>query len=388
MPESEQSLADIFATRMDRAEQQDGGNWKGLCPKCSGTFWIMSTGYSCNGCSLKGTSLWDLDAIFDERDGIGTYAEPENDPFQYDGPKFDVVGEGLLDEIDRKKQEPVDAVATPFKAWNLSCRDEGGGEGIARGWHMVVAGNPGMGKSVLALNIAAAAVRAGERVALISLEMSQMQAVTRYMSIFTGVKIRGLEHGKGYSTDEAFQAKSIIMENEERTGGQFIVNRRQISKLSDIAGAMRWLHEIQGCRYFITDYLQLAWTGNATNLLDRVTEVSHTVRQMSTDLHVVSIGLSQFNRSTSAAKETPTVQGLMGGSPLENDAEQVLMLDHSRYVKTPGQKHFGCDALVPLVLGKNRHGPVGEFAVQWDYSTLRATETDMKRLQTALDAQT
>lgn len=383
--EGMREFVDLIAGRLDSAEKQEAGNWKGQCPKCRDySFWVGTNGFSCTACSWKSSDLFDLDKALDQRDGLGIYA-PEREEQVYSGPIFDIVSPSLLQEINKKKQEPVDATATPFKAWNNACRDEGGGEGLARGWHLLIAGNPGMGKSVLALNIAAKAMREGEKVAFVSLEMSQMQAVTRLMSIFCGIKINLLEHGKSYSEDSAFQAEAMIEENRQRCGGFMAINRRQMSKLTDITAAFRYLHEEFGCRYFITDYMQLAWTGNAGNMLDRITEVSHTVRQMSTDLNVVSVGLSQFNRSTSAAKETPTVQGLMGGSPLENDAEQVIMLDHSRYVKTPHL--YGCDALVPLVIGKNRHGQTGEFAIQWDYSTLRATETDMSRLQTELERQ-
>ena len=64
-------------------------------------------------------------------------------------------------------------------SWNRRCRDEGGGVGLAHGWHVTIAAKSGTGKSILALNIAARAIECGERVAFLSLEMSRAQVATR-----------------------------------------------------------------------------------------------------------------------------------------------------------------------------------------------------------------
>ena len=69
----------------------------------------------------------------------------------------------VLRHINKVKLDPVDAVPTPLPGWNNHCRDEGGGVGIARGWHVVVAGNTGLGKSLLSLNLAAGAIKHGHK---------------------------------------------------------------------------------------------------------------------------------------------------------------------------------------------------------------------------------
>jgi hypothetical protein len=62
----------------------------------------------------------------------------------------------------------------------------------------------------------------------------------------------------------------------------------------------------------------------------------------------------------------------MGGSPIENDSDQVILLDHSNYerVSQPGNDH----ALTQLLLGKNRHGSMSEIPVKIDFRCLRITE--------------
>jgi replicative DNA helicase len=296
-------------------------------------------------------------------------AEDEAPPFvQVLGPE--------LDRLEQLKLAPLDVAPTPFRSWNLICRDEGGGKGLARGWHIIIGGNSGYGKSLLAINLAAHAVANGEKVGIISLEMSKPQCMTRFMAIFSGGSIRKLEWGSSYDKETAYTAKSLIEENYDRNGGVLLTNERPMSSLADIVAAMRYLYEYQGCRYFITDYLQLAWAGNAQNATDRITEVSHAIRGEAVDLSVVSVGVSQFSRAISRADESPVIQGLMGGSALENDSNQVLLLDHSTYKET-GET----GAIIKLLVAKNRHGSRGEVPLMWDYSTLRVKECDAREFE-------
>jgi hypothetical protein len=108
---------------------------------------------------------------------------------------FDPIIGDTLDRIKARKLEPIDAVPTMLPTWNAHCRDSGGGVGLARGWHVTVGAKSGRGKSLIALNLAAAAVVYGERVAFISLEMTQEQLATRFLAIMSGVTIRDLEQG-------------------------------------------------------------------------------------------------------------------------------------------------------------------------------------------------
>ena len=126
----------------------------------------------------------------------------------------------------------------------------------------------------------------------------------------------------------------------------------------------------------ITDYLQLAWAGNAQSMFDRITEVSHVVRGAAEEFGLVSIGVSQFNRQTSTSGEKPTIQGVAGGSSLENDSNQVVLLDHTTYKQTGKTT-----AIMKLDLAKNRHGPIGTIPVMWNYRNLRATECDEREFE-------
>lgn len=282
--------------------------------------------------------------------------------------KFSPLLGGTLDALLDRKLQPVDATATPLPSWNRACRDEGGGLGLARGWNITVAGNTGTGKSLVALNIGATAIQHGERVAFHSIEMSLMQLATRLLAIVSGISVHRLEQGATFDPSDWQTASLRMAEVHERSGGMFFVNEAPIHRLEHIAEAIRYQHEIHGCRFHIVDYLQLCRVTGARDVIEAVPIISGTMRELAKDLGVVMVGLSQFNRETSKAKERPQIQGLMGGSPLENDSDQVLLLNHAK-VEKRGQ-YTDTEAL----LAKNRHGPAVDISVMWDYRTLTLTE--------------
>ena len=308
---------------------------------------------------------------------LAVYREARHLVEQDTPPYVDALGYEL-ELLNRQKLDWTSdmVLTTPYEAWNGVCGDEGGLTGLARGWHVMVAGNTGMGKSLVAINLAAHAVKKGEKVGIISLEMSKPQLMTRYLAIHTGKAIRNLEWGPRYDEPTALEANALVEENHEENGGILITNDRRVSNLEDILASMSYLHEFRGVTAFVTDYLQLAWTGNAEKMSDRITEVSHAIQGTAADLGVVSIGVSQFNRATSGSTEQPKVQGMMGGSALENDSDQVLLLDHTSYKETGRAQ-----AMIKLLVAKNRHGSCGEIPLMWDYTTLRATQCDAREFE-------
>ena len=280
--------------------------------------------------------------------------------------QFDSITGQTLAQILDEKLAPIDAVPTPLPGWNTLCHGGGGGIGIARGWFITIGANTGSGKSLFALNLASHAIQHGEVVTFVSLEMGRSELATRLLSIVSGEPVVELEQGAHFSQDSYTRAAKALDAVRERTGGHVLVNRRPLSKLADVTALIKYHAEVHGSRYFIVDYMQLAWTANSASIYDRMEMVAHALRDTAQTLNVTLIGLSQFNRQTSAARsERPVAQGLMGGSAIENDSHQVLLLDHSRMVRT------GLQGDSWLIMDKNRHGSLADIPIRWDYRTLR-----------------
>jgi len=297
---------------------------------------------------------------------------------------FDALVGETLDRLRAEKERPIDAVPTMIPTWNSYCRDAGGGVGLARGWHVTVGAKSGRGKSLIALNLGARAVKGGERVAFISLEMSQSQLATRYLSVMSGVSIRELEQGASFSHIAWSAAAKALNEQYADNGGCMYVNRSEIRSLEDVVASMRYEREVHGCTYMILDYLQLAKatarSGRESELLAQITEISGTVRGMGRELGVVSVALSQLTREASKNLTTPPIpENLMGGSPIENDSDQVILLDHSTWDFFADDE--GRRVNTQLLLAKNRHGGMAQIPVKIEYRCLRMTELQIAGVQ-------
>jgi hypothetical protein len=282
---------------------------------------------------------------------------------------FDSITGDTLDQMLTEKLAPVDAVPTPLEQWNRVCGSSGGGVGIAKSWLITIGANTGTGKSLIGINLAARAIEHGETVTFVSLEMGRSELATRLLSVVSGETVTTLEQGPMFDQAAYTRAARMINETRERTGGHVLVNRRPLSKMSDVSACIKHHAEVSGSSYFVMDYLQLASVANMNNIHDRIEAVSHELRELAQRLNVRMVTLSQFNRQTSANRaERPISQGLMGGSAIENDSHQVLLFDHSRFTRS------GNLADTWLIVDKNRIGGMCDIPVQWDFRTLRLTQ--------------
>jgi len=275
----------------------------------------------------------------------------------------------VFDAMLVRAQQPVDALPTMWGTWNRACRMYGGGMGLARGWHVVVAGGAGAGKSLVALNLTAAAVRAGHSVGWVSLEMSREQLLLRLLGISTGRRLVDLEPGSAFDAHAFQSASEELMERMGMAGASLWMAERPSRDLGEVDRLMRDAVEA-GCRLIVLDYLQLVSVAEAVKLDDAMRRVSAAVQSLAYRHNVTTLALSQFNRSTTADREAPpSIHGLQGGSAIENDADQVLLIDHtSRKDEGFGHRSFN------VLLDKNRHGPAAVVPVQFDQNSLQLIE--------------
>jgi hypothetical protein len=278
------------------------------------------------------------------------------------------VGPAIFDAMLDKARQPVDAMPTMWPTWNRACRMYGGGIGLARGWHCVVAGGAGAGKSLVALNLTAAALRSGASVGWVSLEMSREQLLLRLLGISTGRRLMDLEPGQSFDPYAFTTATEDFIERMATAGSHLWMAERPSRDLGEVDRLMRDAVEA-GCRLIILDYLQLVAVQDA-KLDDAMRRVSAAVQSLAYRHDVTTLALSQFNRSTTANPDAPpTMHGLQGSSSIENDADQVLLLDHTtRKDEGFGHKSFN------VILDKNRHGPGATVPVLFDTASLQLVE--------------
>ncbi len=284
----------------------------------------------------------------------------------------DLLSPEYLAAFNARQQGEVDAVPTPFPAWNEYSGDDGGGEGLARGWFVTIGGNPKQGKSLLALSLTHRALKNGERVGFMSLEMSDPQLAGRFYAMVGQVPIRKLEKGRRYDTstfEEAqLRVRSIAVSNRGQPA--LFVNEDPIFALDLLLEHMKVLHEDGGCRWFVVDYLQLVSMGDDEDAVRTVTKAVKELRRFAITSESVVIGLSQFKRSVSENyHESPRIQGLFGGGAIEQVSDQIVLLDHSRSDYDAENK-----ITRTWLMLTNRHGQHGDIPILWNYHDLTVRE--------------
>jgi replicative DNA helicase len=286
----------------------------------------------------------------------------------------DLLSDEALDTFFNVQRQEAPTVPPPLDTWRRACLGAGGGKGMALGWQVIVGGKSNVGKSNVGLNVIAAAVMSGARVGLVNLEMGPQETCERLLPLLTGVTSNRIRraHVEDLAEQEIRQHVQRLVEKPERA---IFTNVGRITDLSQVHAMMLKWKLANNVKLIVVDYLQLCGTRHSEEQIRAsVTEIAARMFDFARDHEVLVIGLSQLNRlASNDASRTPTVQDLYGSSALENNSDQILMLDHSRYENVPGQPR----ARTYVVLGKNRHGPKGlQIPVEWDFRTFRMREAE------------
>ena len=256
-----------------------------------------------------------------------------------------------------RQRLPPDAVPTHLPALNSLMHDDGGQIGFGRGWFVTLAGLTGHGKSITALNLCTAALRAGETVCYCSLEMSAQQ-----IAMAGRVPVIGLERG---SFDER-----IWSEAQKGLALPSLLMPDKISgRWEDQVAFIREAVEGHGATYIILDYLQLCSVGDESDIMKGISEITTDLRAYAANNGIVCVVLSQFNRQTSSEfRVRPRMTGLWGGAIIEQSSDVVLLLSHHAFERD-GQ----CSRTF-IQCEKNRHGQVGDIPVYNSYRDLTQRE--------------
>lgn len=281
---------------------------------------------------------------------------------------FTSINDLLLSGLRQRQLEGVPVVPTFLDTWNRVSRGQGAGEGLAAGWYAMIAGLTGAGKTLVALNLVARALEEGHGVLFFSLEMDPDTLCTRLRSIVSGVDITRVEPGDKYSLEDARDADQQILD----LPGTCYLNEEPIWRLEDIRKVMAFHRKTADVSLVVVDYAQLVEpSGNDRELFQAMSHISAQLRHAAKKLDLVTVALSQLNRSSTADRSRkPTIDGLYGSSRFGFDADQVLVLDYSR--RDREDRHRTERTWLNLV--KNRHGPATEIPVEFDYSTLQVRE--------------
>jgi replicative DNA helicase len=223
---------------------------------------------------------------------------------------------------------------------------------------VIIAARPSMGKTALALNIAAyAAIEAEPRVgvAFFSLEMSKEQLVLRMLCAEGRVDSSKARAGFLGERDFPKLAQAAARLSEAPI---FIDDSSDTSPIVLKAKCRRLMRERNAnLGLIVVDYLQLMRSARPGESREKeIAEISRSLKALAKELKVPVIALSQLNRQVETRPDRrPLLADLRESGAIEQDADVIAFIYrdemYHRDSKEPG--------VAEVIIAKQRNGPTG-----------------------------
>jgi replicative DNA helicase len=228
---------------------------------------------------------------------------------------------------------------------------------------VILAARPSMGKTSLALDIARqASVNHNIPVGIFSLEMSSQQLVDRMLAAQSNVDAWKLRTGK-LSKEEDFAA--IRQSLDKLSQAPIFVDDQPGNNILKMRSVARRLKSEKGLGLLIVDYLQLMVpTGNKSNdnLVQQVTEISRSLKNLARELDIPVIALSQLSRAVESRGGKPRLSDLRDSGSIEQDADVVMFIHREDKYKEDSEK----TNIAEILIEKHRNGETGKIELYFN----------------------
>ncbi len=229
---------------------------------------------------------------------------------------------------------------------------------------IILAARPSMGKTALALDIARkAAIDHNIPVGIFSLEMSSQQLVDRMLSAESQVDAWKLRTGHNLSIEHDFKAIRDAM--DRLSNAPIYIDDQPANNILKMRAVARRLKSEKGLGMIIVDYLQLmvpTQARHADNMVQQVTEISRSLKQLARELEVPVIALSQLNRAVESRGGQPRLSDLRDSGSIEQDADVVMFIHREdKYDKDSARPN-----IAKILIEKHRNGPTGMVELYFD----------------------
>ena len=254
--------------------------------------------------------------------------------------------------------------------------------GLRPGSLNILAARPAMGKTALAINMAANVAANQNPVAIFSLEMSKQEIAQRLMSSSMNKPVNEIIYSRKMDEGDKKQIMNALGKLSEfpiyiddNSDTNPVTMKSKLTQLN--------ANPKTKPRLVIVDYLQLMTLpgsgGRSRN--EEITAISRSLKILAKDFGIPIIALSQLSRGAAQRDDhTPQLSDLRDSGAIEQDADTVMFIDRPDYYKkkddeeNPSDKDDRQQQVVSdrndpktayIYLSKNRHGKTGRDTVCW-----------------------
>ncbi|WP_341225160.1 replicative DNA helicase [uncultured Arcticibacterium sp.] len=280
-----------------------------------------------------------------------------------------------LDELEHKKlnnEDGITGVPSGFKDL-----DE-----LTGGWQKteltIIAARPGMGKTAFVVSaMRNAAVDHNSAVAIFSLEMGATQLMLRMISAEVEIESKKLRKG----ILEPHEWQQLHTRLDKLSAAPIFIDDTPALSVLELRAKCRRLKAQHNIQMVIIDYLQLMsgddGSGVNTNREQEIATISRSLKNLSKELDVPVIALSQLSRAveTRGGDKKPQLSDLRESGSIEQDADMVMFLYRPEYYKiTEDESGNPTEGLGELIIAKNRAGTLKSIMLQFHGAFTKFTD--------------
>ncbi|MCL2608437.1 MAG: replicative DNA helicase [Treponema sp.] len=307
------------------------------------------------------------DAYDESREAPQILEEVERGVFELRGERqlfrYDRIGSVLgetIDKIERayRLKNPLTGLSTGIPELDRMTT------GFQPSDLIIIGARPSVGKTALALNMAAnMAFKEQRPTAFFSLEMPSTSLVERIVS--SKALINGEKMRNGSLSPDDF--KKIVDAMGKMNDAPFFIVDAPNMKLLDLRSQARQLRAKENVEVIFIDYLGLiGHENNKLPLHQQISEISRSLKGLARELKIPIVVLCQLNRETerSGHNQPPNLANIRDSGSIEQDADLVMFLHRKSLEK---EKKDGEEQPAPdgkpteLIVAKQRNGPVGHI---------------------------
>ncbi len=232
--------------------------------------------------------------------------------------------------------------------------------GLHPGELVLVAGRPSMGKTSIGMNfIENAAIRAGKKAAVFSLEMPAEQLAMRMLCTEARVDMSRVRRGQVSDEEWAKLCDAMVA-----IGPSMIyVDATPGITPSGVRSKARRLQLEHGLDVIMIDYLSLmTGVGKFGSRQEEVSSISRSLKALAIELGVPVIALQQLSRApTGRANHRPVLSDIRDSGAIEQDADVVMFIHREDYYdpETPDKN------IAEVIIAKQRNGSLGTVKLGW-----------------------
>jgi replicative DNA helicase len=232
--------------------------------------------------------------------------------------------------------------------------------GFKPGALYVIGARPGIGKTIVGLQIAWELSKSGA-VSFHSLEMSKSELFNRIISMEAEVAISAISRGGLTGADWV-----KVAEMHKRSGKHRLAihdkSGQTIHQIRSLATSVKNEGQLKA---IVVDYLGLIQDFMpGRKRYEMITDISIGLKNLARDLNVPLIALAQLNRGPEQRKDSePDLADLRDSGGIEQDADVVILLNRRALENELKPWH---KSGMEMKVAKNRHGPTGVASLRFE----------------------